>query len=105
MNSQLKKGFLEVCVLATLRNKDLYGYKLIEDVSKYIDISESTLYPVLKRLESAGRLTIYTQEHNGRLRKYYRITDEGQKYISDFLTGREKVMKIYDFIEGENEIE
>lgn len=105
MNAQLKKGFLEVCVLAALRGRDLYGYKLIEDVSKYIEISESTLYPILRRLESSGCLNTYTQEYNSRLRKYYRITDTGKKHISDFLSSREEVMKIYDFIEGENEIE
>lgn len=105
MDAQLKKGFLEVCVLAALKNKDLYGYKLIEDISKYIDISESTLYPILKRLESSRCLTTYTQEHNSRLRKYYSITNEGKKHINDFLSGKEEVMKIYDFIKGENEIE
>ncbi|MBQ6143104.1 MAG: PadR family transcriptional regulator [Clostridia bacterium] len=105
MDAQLKKGFLEVCVLAALRNKDLYGYKLIEDISKYIDISESTLYPILKRLENSGCLTTYTQEHNSRLRKYYSITSEGKKHIIDFLSSKEEIMKIYDFIKGENEIE
>lgn len=105
LDVQLKKGFLEVCVLASLRNKDLYGYKLIEDISKYIEISESTLYPILKRLESSGYLKTYTQEHNSRLRKYYKITEEGKKRITDFLGSREKIMKIYDFIKGENESE
>lgn len=104
MDAQLKKGFLEVCVLAALRNKDLYGYKLIEDISKYIEISESTLYPILRRLENSGYLTTYTQEYNTRLRKYYKITDDGKKRINDFLISKEKVMKIYNFIEGENEV-
>ena len=94
MDAQLKKGFLEVCVLAALRNKDLYGYKLIEDISKYIEISESTLYPILRRLENSGYLTTYTQEYNTRLRKYYKITDDGKKRINDFLISKEKVMKI-----------
>ena len=105
MDAQLKKGFLEVCVLAALRNKDLYGYKLIEDISKYIEIFESTLYPILRRLENSGYLTTYTQEYNTRLRKYYKITDDGKKRINDFLISKEKVMKIYNFIEGENKIE
>ena len=105
MDAQLKKGFLEVCVLAALRNKDLYGYKLIEDISEYIEISESTLYPILKRLEGSGCLTTYTQEYNTRLRKYYKITNEGKKRITDFLGSKEAVMKIYDFIKGEDEIE
>lgn len=105
MDAQLKKGFLEVCVLAALRSKDLYGYKLIEEISEYIEISESTLYPILKRLESSGCLTTYTQEYNTRLRKYYKITDEGKRRIADFLKSKSAVMKIYDFIEGENRIE
>ena len=104
MDAQLKKGFLEICVLASLRNKDLYCYKLIEDISEYIEISESTLYPILKRLESSGCLTTYTQEHNTRLRKYYRITEAGKKRITDFLSSKEDIMKIYDFIEREDEI-
>ncbi len=105
MDVQLKKGFLEVCILAALKNKDLYGYKLIEDISEYIEISESTLYPILKRLENSGCLTTYTQEHNNRLRKYYKITDKGKNRIIDFLVSRKKIKKIYDFIEGENKIE
>ena len=105
MDVQLKKGFLEICVLAALRNKNLYGYKLIEDISDYIEISESTLYPILKRLESSGCLTTYTQEYNTRLRKYYSITNKGKKRISDFLSSENEVMKIYDFIKGEKEVE
>ncbi len=105
VDAQLKKGFLEVCILASLRDKDLYGYKLIEDVSKYIKISESTMYPILRRLEGSGCLTTYVQEHNTRLRKYYRITEEGKRRITDFLSSKEEVMKIYNFIEGKKEIE
>ena len=105
MDAQLRKGFIEICVLAAIRNEDLYGYKLIQDISDYIEISESTLYPTLKRLEASGYLTTYTREHNTRLRKYYSITEEGKKRITDFLSSKKEVMKIYNFIEGENKIE
>ena len=71
MDTQLKKGFLEFCVLASLIQKDSYGYQIIKDVSQCIDISESTLYPILKRLENHSYVETYTVEHNGRLRKYY----------------------------------
>ena len=105
MDAQLRKGFIEICVLAAIRNEDLYGYKLIGDISEYIEISESTLYPILKRLEASGYLTTYTREYNTRLRKYYKITEVGKKRITDFLSSKKEVMKIYNFIEGENKIE
>ena len=71
MDIQLKRGLLEICVLCALLHEDSYGYKIIKDVSEYVEISESTLYPILRRLEAAGALTVYSAEHNGRLRKYY----------------------------------
>ena len=74
MDIQLKRGLLDVCVLAALRRADSYGYQIVKEIQPYIAISESTLYPILRRLEEAGQLTVYAIEHNGRLRKYYRIT-------------------------------
>ena len=64
MESQLKRGLLEICVLATLRNSESYGYKIIKDVSAVIPISESTLYPILKRLEANNCVTSYSDEHH-----------------------------------------
>ena len=100
MDIQLKRGLLDVCVLKALEDGDSYGYRIIKDISPFVTMSESTLYPILKRLESAGSLTVYSQEHNGRLRKYYSLTDQGRARIRDFLTEWEEVMRAYEFIKG-----
>ena len=100
MDVQLKRGLLEVCVLAVLKKGDSYGYQIIKDVSACIEISESTLYPILKRLESNSFLTVYSIEHNGRLRKYYRITAQGEKKIIEFIEEWKSVMDVYNFING-----
>ena len=102
MDTQLKRGLLEICVLAVLQRKDSYGYQLIKDISQCIVISESTLYPILKRLDSGNYLTVYSVEHNSRLRKYYRITYLGQKRIEDFMEEWQDVMRVYEFIRGGN---
>lgn len=98
MDAQLKKGLLEVCVLTALRSQDSYGYQIIKDVSPIVEISESTLYPILKRLEAAGFVTTYSMEHNSRLRKYYRLTPAGQQRIRDFLVEWQDVMRAYHYI-------
>lgn len=108
MEAQLKHGLLEVCVLTSLYKEDSYGYRIIKDISPYIKISESTLYPILRRLESGSYLSVYSVEHNGRLRKYYKITDTGRKKIDDFLTSWEEVMSVHKYIvteTGRNEYE
>ena len=69
MDAQLKKGLLDVCVLVALQERDSYGYQIIKDVSPIVEISESTLYPILKRLEAGGFVTTYSKEHNSRLRQ------------------------------------
>ena len=101
MDNQLKRGLLDVCVLASAMKQDSYGYQIIRDVSPYVEISESTLYPILRRLEGAGQLTVYSVEHNGRLRKYYRITDAGRQRLTEFLGEWGELMKIYEFVAGE----
>lgn len=105
MDAQLKRGLLEICVLSAIKKEDSYGYKIIKDVSPYIEISESTLYPILKRLESCGCITVYTVEYNSRLRKYYHITDDGRLRILNFLEEWKSVMRAYDFIREEHENE
>ena len=99
MDIQLKKGLLEVCVLASLLQEDSYGYQLISDLSSCVEISESTLYPILKRLDAAKCLTTYSREHNGRLRKYYSITPEGIVRIQEFLRDWPEILEVYNYIE------
>ena len=105
MDAQLKRGLLEICVLVVLRQKDSYGYQIIKDISPYVSLSESTLYPILKRLDQGGCLNTYSKEHNGRLRKYYQITDQGVQRIYQFIDDWKSIMRIYEFIErvGTNE--
>lgn len=101
MDAQLKRGILEACVLAVLVRGDSYGYQIVKELSAYIEISESTLYPILKRLENSACLCVYAVEHNGRLRKYYKITQQGRERIGEFLNDWETVLKVYQFIKGE----
>ena len=105
MDIQLKRGLLDVCVLAAIKNEDSYGYQIIKDMRPYVELSESTLYPILRRLEAANLLTVYTVEHNGRLRKYYHITEQGIKRISDFKEEWKEILAIYQFVSREeNEV-
>lgn len=101
MDIQLKRGMLDVCVLAAIKNEDSYGYKIIKDMKPFIELSESTLYTILKRLESAQMLTVRTAEHGGRLRKYYQITDSGRQRIADFQEEWKEMMAIYQFVTRE----
>ena len=98
MDIQLKRGILDVCVLAAIKSEDSYGYKIIKDMKPYIELSESTLYTILKRLENANMLTVRTTEHDGRLRKYYHITQNGLKRIEDFKNDWKEIISIYKFV-------
>ena len=101
MDIQLKRGIIDVCVLAAIKDGDSYGYKIIKDMKPYLELSESTLYTILKRLELSGMLTVYTSEHGGRLRKYYHITTAGLKRIEEFKNEWREVMSMYQFITKE----
>ena len=103
MDVQLKRGLLDVCVLAAIKNEDSYGYKIIKDMKPYLEMSESTLYTILKRLEISGMLKVRTVEHGGRLRKYYHITKAGLGRIEDFKDEWREVMSIYQFVIKEDE--
>ena len=98
MDAQLKRGFLDVCVLASINRQDSYGYQIVKDVPSSLHLTDSTLYPLLKRLESAGLLTVYAIEHNGRLRKYYRITPAGVTYLDEFLKDWDDVLDVYEYV-------
>ena len=101
MDIQLKRGLLDVCVLAAIKDEDSYGYKIIKDLKPYAELSESTLYTILKRLETANMLTVRSMEHGGRLRKYYHITDAGLRRIEEFLEEWKEIMSIYQFVSKE----
>lgn len=98
MDIQLKRGLLDICVLSAIKGEASYGYKIIKDMKPYIEMSESTLYTILKRLETANMLTVKTAEHGGRLRKYYQITDSGLARIEDFKNDWEEILAIYNFV-------
>lgn len=102
MDIQLKRGLLDVCVLAAIKDEDSYGYKIIKDMKPYIVLSESTLYTVLKRLETADMLTVRTVEHGGRLRKYYHITNGGLRRIEAFKSEWKEILSIYNFVTKED---
>ena len=102
MDIQLKRGLLDACVLAAIKTEDSYGYKIIKDMKPCIELSESTLYTILKRLELSGLLTVRSLEHDGRLRKYYRITKAGLARIEEFKEEWREVMSIYQFVTKED---
>ena len=102
MDIQLKKGLLDICVLAAIKNEESYGYKIIKDMKPYVEMSESTLYTILKRLELSEMLTVRTAEFNGRLRKYYRITKLGANRIKEFREEWREIMSIYLFVTRED---
>jgi len=102
MDIQLKRGLLDICVLAAIRGEESYGYRIIKDMKPYVELSESTLYPILRRLETAQLLTVRTAEHNGRLRKYYRITESGQRRIAEFRQDWQEILRIYQFVTRED---
>ena len=101
MDIQLKRGLLDICVLTAIKNEDSYGYKIIQSLSGIIDISESTLYPILRRLEANKCLESYSVENNGRLRKFYSITSLGEEKIKDYLKDFKELMMIYNYIAKE----
>ena len=100
MNTQLKKGILELCVLAVLDKKDCYGYELVNEISKNIEISEGTIYPILRRLNQEGYFTTYLQEsQEGPPRKYYKLTALGKSIKEDLLKEwKELVMGVNNII-------
>ena len=105
MDAQIKRGLLDICVLAAIKYKDSYGYQIIKDMKPYMQISESTLYPILRRLEEGKFLSVYSVEHNGRLRKYYHIEKKGMKRLEEFTDEWKEIMSVYSFITRESDAE
>ncbi len=103
MDIQLKRGLLDISVLAAIKNEDSYGYQIVKDMKPYIEISESTLYPILRRLEANELLSVHSMEHNGRLRKYYHITAAGLERIEAFKEEWKEIVSIYKFVVREDE--
>lgn len=103
MDIQLKRGLLDVCVLAAIKNEESYGYKIIKDMKPYMELSESTLYTILKRLEAAKLLTVRSAEHGGRLRKYYHITEAGRQRILEFREDWKEMLAVYQFVTKEDD--
>ncbi len=98
----MKKGVLDALVLTVLKDGDTYGYQLSERVAGIIDVAETALYPVLRRLEAQGLLDTYTVEHNGRLRRYYRITGKGRERLRGYVGDLAELQRIISVIaEGE----
>ncbi len=81
---QLGSALLDACVLAVLNREDAYGYVLTQSIKQVMDISESTLYPVLRRLQKEELLTTYDQPYSGRLRRYYAITPSGREKLLEY---------------------
>lgn len=100
MDAQLKRGFLDACVLATMAHGESYGYQIIKDMPETLDLSESTLYPLLKRLEAKGLIKVRKAEHNGRLRKYYSLTKKGHAALQDFMQSKKEIFEVVSFIEA-----
>ncbi len=105
MDAQIKRGLLDICVLAAIKYRDSYGYQIIKDMKPYMQISESTLYPILRRLEEGKFLSVYSVEHNGRLRKYYHIEKKGMKRLNEFTDEWKEIMDVYSFITREADTE
>ena len=91
MDIQLKRGLLDICVLAAIRGEDSYGYKIIKDMKPYLELSHM--------------LTVRTAEHGGRLRKYYHITEEGLRRIEEFKQEWKEIVTIYQFVTKEDDNE
>ena len=99
LNVQFKKGVLELCVLVLLDKKDRYGYELVQRISDQIEISEGSVYPLLRRLTKEEYFTTYLQESSeGPSRKYYRLTDKGRTYLHHL------VDEWKEFSEGVNQL-
>ena len=104
MNTQYKKGVLELCVLALLHQRDCYGYEISEILSRRIDIADGTVYPILRKLKAGGLLATYLQEESGGPpRKYYKLTELGREtYQNDRAEYLNFAQSVRTLLEDEN---
>ena len=100
LDAQMRRGLLENCVLAALARGDSYGYQIVRDLNAFVPVTESTLYPILRRLESSGALTVYSVEHSGRLRKFYHMTSAGRQQLDSFAADWNEIAAMYEYIRG-----
>ena len=98
MDAQVKKGLLDACVLSLLHNEASYGYRITADMQKVVEISESTLYPILRRLEQSGCLATFQRPYNGRMRKYYSITPDGKRRFADMQEEWRRLQVVIQFV-------
>ena len=107
MNTQLRKGVIELCILALIAQKDMYGYDIVRAMEKYTDINEGTVYPILRRLTKDGYFATYLVESDsGPARKYYTMTDRGRIYLKKNILDWEEIMLLVKSIlkgEGNDE--
>ena len=104
MNTQFKKGALELCVLAMIKRKNMYGYEIVQNISNSIDVNEGTIYPILRRLTKDGYFDTYMVASNeGPARKYYEITDIGSEYFETQKEEWYNFIKIVDYIIADEE--
>lgn len=103
MNTQFRKGVLEICVLALIYNKDMYGYEIVQNISKVIDVNEGTIYPILRRLTKEEYFETYILESSeGPARKYYKITKLGVKNLDKLLKEWKEFIKAVDILINTN---
>lgn len=98
MSNQLKKGILDAYVLAFIKRNDSYGYKIVQNLESFVEMSESTLYPILRRLEKQGCLSTYVLKREGRERKYYHITRHGINVLNKFAHEINRLKENFDIL-------
>ena len=100
LDPQMKRGLLEACVLSALARGDSYGYKIVKDLSVCVQVAACCLYPIVLRVESAGALSVYSVEHNSRLRKFYHLTEQGRRQLAAAVEDWKELESMYEFIRG-----
>lgn len=99
MNTQFRKGIIEMCVIALIDKNDMYGYEIVQSLAEFMEINEGTIYPILRRITKEGYFTTYLKESSsGPARKYYRITPVGKIFLDDLKKEWNKIKTMVDKI-------